>query len=304
MLQDSKGNIWFGTNSDGVARFDGTHLTYFSRKDGFCGDAVRDMREDARGNVWFATSGGVCHYDGKSFKSLTQNDGLGSNQVRCILIDKNGIVWFGTDGGVNTYDGKSITSFTVSSLSTNELADKAYPPLQFVNWMLQDKEGNIWFCTGKGVMRYDGHSIKVFSKTEGLCNDVVETAYEDKSGHLWFGCRFGGLTRYSPKANTFTNFSVNDGLCNNFVWTFLQDNGGTLWIATAGGGLCSIDKASMSSTKPTFTAYGETHGLLNRFVQSLLEDNKGRLWVGTSGGAFRYTREHYFVNITQTGPWE
>src|SRR5947209_7258290 len=100
MLQDSKGNIWFGTNGDGVARYDGKTLTYFTRNDGFCGNTVRGMLEDKKGNVWFATSGGVCRYDGKSFQSITWDDGLGSNEVLCLLIDRKGILWVGTDAGM------------------------------------------------------------------------------------------------------------------------------------------------------------------------------------------------------------
>lgn len=305
MFQDSKGNIWFGTNNDGVARYDGKSLAYFSRSDGFCGDAVRGMLEDESGNVWFATSGGVCRYDGMSFRSITQRDGPGSDQVWCILRDRNGLLWFGTDEGVYRYDGKSVTSFPLPLLSPKDLPNHGYgyPSPRLVNWMHQDRKGNIWFCTnGRGVFRYDGQALTNFSKKEGLCDDFVATAYEDKTGHIWFGSRFGGLSRYDPKTHVFVNFDVKAGLCGNFVWTFLQDKAGTLWFGTAGGGLCSVDKASMLSAKPAFAAYGERHGLRNRFIQSLLQDNKGRLWVGTSGGAFRYDGQR-FINITQTGPW-
>ena len=291
IFQDSKGNVWFGTNNDGEARYDGKTLTYFARKEGFCGEMVRGMLEDAAGNVWFATSGGVCRFDGKSFDAITRYDGLSSNEVQCILPARNGILWIGTRSGLDKYNGQHVTSFTL-------------PAAKHVNWMVQDKDGNIWFCTdGKGVFRYDGRLLTNFSETEGLCNNIVETAYQDRAGFLWYGSRVGGLSRYNPQTNTFTNFTTRDGLCGDFVWTLLQDRTGTLWISTAGSGLCTIDRRSLSAAKPSFTAYGEKQGLRNRHVQSLLEDNRGRLWVGTSGGAFRYQNGR-FLNITRTGPWE
>lgn len=43
MLQDRDGNIWFGTNGDGVCRYDGKTLRYFNHGDGFKGEAVRGM---------------------------------------------------------------------------------------------------------------------------------------------------------------------------------------------------------------------------------------------------------------------
>src|ERR1041384_7863883 len=103
IFQDSKGNLWFGTLSDGVARYDGKTLTYFARKEGFCGETVRGMLEDKDGNVWFATSGGACRYDGKSFGAITRNDGLSSNEVSCILLARNGMLWIGTESGVYKY---------------------------------------------------------------------------------------------------------------------------------------------------------------------------------------------------------
>jgi len=40
IFQDRKGNLWFGTNSDGVCRYDGKALVYLSMKDGLAGRAV------------------------------------------------------------------------------------------------------------------------------------------------------------------------------------------------------------------------------------------------------------------------
>ena len=37
IFQDKQGNLWFGTNGDGVIRFDGSKLEYFSIDEGFGG---------------------------------------------------------------------------------------------------------------------------------------------------------------------------------------------------------------------------------------------------------------------------
>ena len=67
IFQDKSGNLWFGTNGDGVIRYDGDSLEYFSINEGFGGVAVRGIVEDKKGNVWFVTNGGVTKYDGESF---------------------------------------------------------------------------------------------------------------------------------------------------------------------------------------------------------------------------------------------
>ena len=54
MFQDKDGNIWFGTNGDGVIRYDGKELIYFFEREGFRGAAVRGMLQDDKGNICLA----------------------------------------------------------------------------------------------------------------------------------------------------------------------------------------------------------------------------------------------------------
>src|SRR5262245_28615579 len=69
IFQDSKGNLWFGTIGEGVARYDKKTLTYFAGPDGFYSSSVYAMNEDRSGNLWFGTDEGVYKYDGKTFKN-------------------------------------------------------------------------------------------------------------------------------------------------------------------------------------------------------------------------------------------
>jgi ligand-binding sensor domain-containing protein len=43
ILEDSNGNLWFGTRS-GVSRYDGTNWTRYTTKDGLANDYVRAIR--------------------------------------------------------------------------------------------------------------------------------------------------------------------------------------------------------------------------------------------------------------------
>ena len=326
IFQDRNGNIWFGTNGDGVARYGaslndsvrpGKSLVYFTVNEGFSGRAVRAIVEDRNGNLWFATDAGISRYDGKRFETLDRRNGLGSNQVWSLLIDRSGTVWCGTEAGVYRSDGKGdingLPAFTSFPLPEAELSHRpdAYPAPRLVNSIYQDKSGNIWFGTnGLGVYRYDGTSspdgkprLTNFSEKDGLCNNFVQCIVQDDSkgehkGELWFGTRFGGMSRFDGVK--FTNFTTKEGLSSNFVWTFLQDNSGDnpngdLWIGSAGGGLMLYDGKR-------FRHFTGVQGLSSRHVQSLMKDDKGRLWVGTSGGAFRFDGKS-FANVTKYGPW-
>ena len=50
----------------------------------------------------------------------------------------------------------------------------------------QDNEGNIWFATDRGVVKYNSRSFKTYTKKDGLIDDVVLQIYKDPFGKLWF----------------------------------------------------------------------------------------------------------------------
>ncbi|SHG47195.1 Two component regulator propeller [Thermosyntropha lipolytica DSM 11003] len=56
---DSKKRLWFCSEFDGVAIWDGREFRIISRKNGLSGNEVKDMFEDREGNFWLATENGI-----------------------------------------------------------------------------------------------------------------------------------------------------------------------------------------------------------------------------------------------------
>lgn len=279
MLQDREGNIWFGTTSNGVARYNGRSLEYFTPANGFSSNWVGSMAQATNGDIWFATGGGVSRYDGSSFINYTIQDGLASDQVWSVLEDRNGGLWFGTEEGVSRFDGRTFTLFPIPAADFSEHPYYKYP--KQINCIIEDKEGNIWFASnGGGVYRYDGKALTNLSEKDGLCNNFVQSIMEDKSRNLWFGTRYGGLCTYDGKV--FTPYGRKDGVLGDQIWVIHQDSGGTIWIGASGYGLCSYNGKA-------FTCYTEQDGAGLKNVQSILEDANGQLWIGTSSGVYRYS---------------
>src|SRR4051812_4022987 len=68
---------------------------------------VWDIKQDSKGNIWFAASDGVFRYDGKSFTKVTGQ--LLSEPFFSVFEDSKGNFWFGTYGsGIYYYDGKTF----------------------------------------------------------------------------------------------------------------------------------------------------------------------------------------------------
>jgi hypothetical protein len=65
VLEDRKGNLWFGTRDSGVycypwapLRAGGKSFQHFTTKDGIDSNSALHIYEDKAGNIWFATGGG------------------------------------------------------------------------------------------------------------------------------------------------------------------------------------------------------------------------------------------------------
>jgi ligand-binding sensor domain-containing protein len=117
ILQDKNGNIWISERGNGgVSRYDGKTFKSF-----FPGIVISDMKQDAAGNIWFATfdrninSGGAVLYNPSTTETIahfTAIDGHSNNYVTSITIDTLGKVWFGTNKmTLSSYDGKTFTNF-------------------------------------------------------------------------------------------------------------------------------------------------------------------------------------------------
>jgi len=97
LRSDSRGRLWIGTDGGKTAAWldtGGIHqLDLMAGTDSL---SVKDIHEDRRGYIWFATSGnGLIIYDGIVPSSFKEFNGFPENSVNCIGEDKDGNLWFG-----------------------------------------------------------------------------------------------------------------------------------------------------------------------------------------------------------------
>ncbi|MCH8823030.1 MAG: hypothetical protein IH984_05925 [Planctomycetes bacterium] len=291
IFQDSNGNLWFGTNGDGVVRYDGDSLEYFSINEGFGGRAVRGIVEDKDGSVWFGTSGGVTKYDGQSFTNFTENDGLINNDVWSIVIDSKGIIWIGTLQGVSRFDGEVFTPFDIPEVEPDPT--RGVSSARIVHCIMEDSKGRMWFATNGGAYIYDGKTLSHISEKDGLCNNSVNCILEGKDGNIWFATHHNGVCRYDGKS--FTHITAKDGVIGTEAWDLYQDSKGNIWFPIENSGVYRYDGKS-------FTNFQKEQGLTTNAIQCTFEDNQGRLWLGGWMGLFRYDGKSIF-SVGKNGPW-
>lgn len=231
---------YFVESKDIVSKYGPDHIT-------------REMLQDKRGNIWFATWKGIVRYDGTYFTNYTLKEDLIRFHVFSCYQDKKGNLWFGMPrGGVYRYDGKSFKLLTTEDgLGGNS-----------VECIREDNNGNIWFATDYGATKYDGKTFMNFTSANGLCYDYVSAIMVDKKGQLWFGTQ-RGISIYDGKS--FRTFNDNAGRSLGNITSLLEDKKGNIWIGKMDG-LTVYDGKSI------------TNYLADRLTYYIIQDTQGNIW--------------------------
>ncbi|MBL7983083.1 MAG: response regulator [Flavobacteriales bacterium] len=153
-------------------------------------------------------------------------------------------------------------------------------PHDVVHAMQQDRDGNIWFATGAGVSRYDGHAFTHFGEEEGLPATAIWSLLEDGSGRIWFGGYGGGLGFIDGERVTLLSDSLEH--LEHGITSMIQDKEGRLWFGLDGGGLAMVSDG-------TLTVHEFHQAPAAAQVLSLFGHKDGSIWFGTRGnGAARF----------------
>jgi ligand-binding sensor domain-containing protein/signal transduction histidine kinase len=310
LFEDSKGNLWIGTNGGGLNKLSyksgsssdvkGENFVSYTTKDGLSNDFVRKIFEDKKGNIWIGTRGGLnllksdANNEKVNFEIYTTKEGLSNDFVRDIYEDSKGNLWVGTNGGGLN---KLILSQNLKDVKFNVYTTNNGLSNNFVHSIAEDNEENLWIATENGLNKLSAEGISasggksdnaiftVYTTKDGLSNNFIWVVYKDTDGNLWIGTVDGlnrlkssnfGEIKSGDSKQIFGTFSTRDGLSNNFVRSIYEDREGNIWIGTRNGLNCLKDAR--------FTTYTTKEGLTNDFVKCVYEDSKGNIWVGTQGG--------------------
>lgn len=228
LLEDKRGNLWIGSLHEGLTKIDvhyrsGTRMlqSHSNTEIRWGQSNVFAIYEDRKNNLWFGTNQGLHKLNNRTqqwqpYTSDIKNPfSISSHDIWYIHEAHDGIIWLATSGGgLNRLD-PTTQKFT-------HITQEDGLPSNIICAILEDKHGNLWISTNKGLARFNPktHEVRTFGVNDGLYISEFhfKTCFQDTDGSMYFGGT-GGYVHFHPDsiaANprapkmAFTSFKVFD----------------------------------------------------------------------------------------------
>ncbi|MCK5280737.1 MAG: PAS domain S-box protein, partial [Cyclobacteriaceae bacterium] len=296
--QDSKGFMWFGTQS-GLNRFDGYEFKVYKKQpfnsNSLSNDKIQTLYMDENDVLWIGTYQGLCKFNIKTeiFTRYPYIDGdstsLSNNVVISILKDSSGRLWVGTADGLNLFNSEkgSFKHYFYNSGDPNSLSNNV------IRAVHEDYEGNIWVGTYGGINRYRDKTDDFISYQHDnnnpatIASNNVMVIKQVKERELWLGTWGGGGL---SKLDTSTGLSTNYSLPDNRTYSLNMQNEDVIYVGTWGGGLIRYNPKEEGSKQYLHVA-NKTTSISHNIVYSMFKDKSGVFWIGTHGGGLNKMKE-------------
>jgi signal transduction histidine kinase/ligand-binding sensor domain-containing protein len=316
LVVDHAGNVWLGTagfNSGRLCRINAYRMKCYGPLDGYNGGAVQALLEDKVGNLWIGGVGGLFEWNSGGFRHYGPN-----RSIQAIGKDLDGNIIVLSPGGLSQLTGERLTPYSVEKAIHN-----AHPEVLFSDrngglWigtagegllhvyqqrvdqftradglsgdtvlrLFEDREGNVWVATDKGLDRFWNRPVTILSKREGLSTDVVVSAFASEKNGVWLGTTQGlnRVWRGRIDANG-PRFSFGR------VGSLFEDRSQTLWI-DSDRGLAFTESGAVQQLK---LSDGQQIGSITAVTQDASD-----LWFSDVNHGLTRVEGHKAVSVI---PW-
>lgn len=323
ITQDKEGLMWFGTDN-GLAKYDGRRVQAVSLA-GVKSDKIKTLRVSATGTLWIGTESGATRFYDGAFYPIQETEDY---PIVAITEDSSGKLILATESGrlfeckenedkslnvkMNFPDSleKITSSLQVTSLAVD--ADKyilgtlgrslvtiedgeaseiySRPRPFFVNALVRDRVGNIWFGTDAKRSGSGLYLAKDLTRPVNIGSEIgaVSSFAINEENEIWIGTTERGAYLFKQEKEiahyTFENSA--GGLRSNRIYTVFIDREGVIWFGTDRG-ISRFDPESFFNE-----VLAENSN--SNFIRTLFQSKDGRIFGGTNRGLF----------IKDNGDWE
>jgi len=269
LAQDESGTLWVGAET-GLWRW-----TPGNPKKFVLPGRVADLISTPEGLLVGIRGGGVLRVAGDTLEPYeirrrgtaerVTGEDLKSNK---LLADSTGSIWIGSDAtGLHRIKNGIADSFSAATGLTGDIACSLF----------EDREGNIWFSSDKGLDRFRKLSIETRWIGQSPASEITKSVIAAADRSMWVAAA-EGVSRW--KDGGFRYFFKEPGLPASGGQALFQDHRGRVWVSTYGG-LAYFDKEKFSSVG----------GQPGNDIVSITGDDAGNLWLAGPGNIVRFAND-------------
>jgi ligand-binding sensor domain-containing protein len=291
LMEDLEGDIWVGTEMDGLHVLRDQRFRTLGEHEGLSSDQTTTVVEDRAGTLWVGTQGAGLNAlhpnrdarganrspDGFTVRTYSVEDGLASNVILSLAAAPNGDIWIGTPDGLNRIRAGGMATFT----SADGLPD------DFIRSLMVDRDGSLWIGTRRGLTHWKtgtrdslepntAAKMETYTQANGLGSNLVGAMTRDAAGDLWVATLAGLARLHNGKIDHFTTAN---GLSSDVVTALLARDDGSLLIGTEDRGW------DIWNGRRFVAATGNDLAQLS--IHAILDDGRGHLWFATGDGIAR-----------------
>lgn len=235
---DRDGAVWMG-GVEGLVRMPvgmpppGSRARRGARRDvelmtarnGLSSNHVRDIFEDAEGNIWVGTEGGLDRFRDGLISMWDAARGLTEDFSRTVIEARDGSVWVGTANGLFQMRDGSFKRYDES----HGLASSA------VLALAEDADGELWVGTNAGgVHVFRGGRFVNKGPRWGADSSPVRAILATRSGELWVGSATG-LFAVNRETDAMRPIRKGDQSSPDQILTLHEARDGSIWVGTRDG---------------------------------------------------------------------
>ncbi|MBI5270624.1 MAG: hypothetical protein HY856_13210 [Burkholderiales bacterium] len=280
LAEDREGRLWVGAES-GVWQWRPGE----PRRYPMAGLRVGDLTTTADGQVLAGVyGGGLMALAGDRLvphrfeRAGAPGQWMAGDEIKSnkLLRDRDGGLWIGSSGNglIHVKDGQADTLTRAEGLSGNIACS-----------LFEDREGNIWFGSERGLDRFRKLPVTTLSTQQGLPGEVIHSVLSTTDGSIWVGTN-DGLARWKDGSRAV--YQARHGLPGSQVRALYEDADGRLWVSTDKG------VAYLAGERFVPVAAGPSTE-----VYVITGDAAGNLWLSGNQGLAHLQRGRFVENT----PW-
>ena len=186
--------------------------------------------------------------------------------VQTLFLDHNNTLWIGTfDQGIYRISGEQVDHFgSADGLSGDT-----------VRRFAEDREGNLWVTTSRGIDCFHDVRVASFSKHEGITVTELDAVLAARDGTIWIG---GADALNALYDNKVTSIHAPRGVPGNQYTALFEDHAGQMWIG--------IDSTLWLYANGAFHRVTRRDGRDTGMIADITEDVDNNIWaesIGTIG---------------------